>query len=187
VWLKNDSFSFGAISDDTNHMSESCWTVTKEIFAELVQRKSVTTINIISDSPVSQFRNKTTIYLMQKFTTTHDVDFRWVFLESGHGKGVADAVGAVLKRSFDEAVSSDPDNSFHNALDLMSVVKSRTAVKLFIYDKTSTEQLRKSIPALETIKGTAAFHEIIAKRNGTVFAKKLSNEAEQQVKIRVRG
>ena len=77
---------------------------------------------------------------MQKFATTHSVDFRWLFLESGHGKGVADAVGAVLKRLFDEAVSFDPDNSFDNALDLMNLVKSRTEVKLFIYDKVGTEQ-----------------------------------------------
>ncbi len=123
---------------------------------------------------------------MQKFSTTHNVDFRWLFLESGHGKGVADAVGAVLKRLFDEAVSFDPDNSFDNALDLMNLVKSRTEVQLFIYDKVGIELLRKSIPNLETIKGTAAFHALIAKKDGTVFAKKLSNEAEQQIKVRVK-
>ena len=158
----------------------------KDIFEALVEKNSVTTINIISDSPVSQFRNKSTIYLMQKFATTHSVDFRCLFLESDHGKGVADAVGAVLKRLFDEAVSFDPDNSFDNALDLMNLVKSRTEAKLFIYDKAGTEQLRRSIPALETIKGTTASHEFMAKKNGTVFAKKLSNEAEQQVEVRVK-
>ena len=150
----------------------------KDIFEALVEENSVTTINIISDSPVSQFRNKTTIYPMQKFATTHSVDFRWLFLESGHGKGVIDAARAVLKRLFDEAVSFDPDNSFDNALDLMNLVKSRTEVKLFSYDKAGTEQLRNSIPTLETIKGTTAFDEFIAK-NDTVFAKKLSDEAEQ--------
>jgi hypothetical protein len=34
---------------------------------------------------------------------------RWLFLESGHGKGIADGVGSVIKRLFDDAIRLNPD------------------------------------------------------------------------------
>ena len=183
VWLKSGSFSFGCISDDTNHMSEATWVSTNDLLQDLVHEKEVTIINIISDSPVSQFRNKTTIYLMKQFAMNKQVDLRWIFLEAGHGKGVADAVGAALKRNFDQAISYKPDDSFKNAMDLLDAVENSSNIKLFTYDKLDVEKLRKSIPKLVTVKGTAEFHEIIATKDGALYAKNVSNEKEKQLKV----
>ncbi|CAF3986560.1 unnamed protein product [Rotaria sordida] len=164
VWLKNNSFSFGCISDDTNHMAEATWTAISDLLQDLIQNHDVTTLNFISDSPVSQYRNKTTIYFMTKYAQKEEIGIKWVYLESGHGKGVADAVGAALKRQFDEAISFDPDHAFDNAQDLMNAVQNNTDIKLYIYDKKDIQKLKDTIPALSTIKGTAKFHEVLAKK-----------------------
>jgi len=166
-------------------MSEATWAAINDLLQDLIHEKKVTAINIISDSPVSQYRNKTTIYFMKKYATTEQVDIKWIFLESGHGKGVADAVGAAVKRKFDEVVSFDPDNSFANALDLLNAIKNFTDIKLFIYDKEDIENFKKTIPKLDTVKGTSLFHKIIARKDGTIYAKNLSNENEKQVKLTV--
>ncbi|CAF1398352.1 unnamed protein product [Rotaria sordida] len=121
---------------------------------------------------------------MTKYAQKEEIDIKWVYLESGHGKGVADAVGAALKRQFDEAISIDPDHAFDNAQDLMNAVQNNTDIKLYIYDKKDIQKLKDTIPALSTIKGTAKFHEVLAKKDGTLYAKNVSNEKEKQLNVK---
>ncbi|CAF0997371.1 unnamed protein product [Rotaria magnacalcarata] len=121
VWLNKNSFSFASISDDTCHMAEAAWAAIQNLLKDLINENNVNSINFISDSPISQYRNKTMIYLMKKLATDHHIDIKWIFLESGHGKGVVDAVGAAVKRKFDETVAFNPDNTFENALSLINV------------------------------------------------------------------
>ncbi|CAF1135995.1 unnamed protein product [Didymodactylos carnosus] len=139
-------------------MAEAAWTGIHSLLTDLVHEHKVTTINIISDSPMSQYRNKTIMYLMKKFASEHQVKVKWIYLESGHGKGVAGAVGAARKRMLDDAVAFDPDGSFENALDLLKATDNSTDIRLFIYNKSDIETVKKSIPKLTTVKGTASFH-----------------------------
>lgn len=68
-------------------------------------------------------------------------------MESRHGKGVADAIGAVIK--------------------------DKTNIKLFTYTKEDIDSLRKAMPVLTTAKGTANLHEATAKSDGKFFGKEL--------------
>ncbi|CAF4505944.1 unnamed protein product, partial [Rotaria magnacalcarata] len=45
---------------------------------------------------------------------------RWIFWASGHGKGIADGIGATIKRLFDNVIRLNPDQSFNGAEDLMN-------------------------------------------------------------------
>ncbi|CAF3008769.1 unnamed protein product, partial [Rotaria sp. Silwood2] len=98
---------------------------------------------------------------MKKIATGHNIDIKWIFLESGHGKGVADAIGAAIKRKFNEIIAFNPDNSFQKASDLVNSAKTSTDIKVYLYDTTNIENLKKTIPKLKTVKGTATFHEIL--------------------------
>jgi hypothetical protein len=109
---------------------------------------------------------------------------KWIYLESGHGKGVADAIGATLKRQFDDAVNFHPDDSFGNALDLLNAVENSTDIKLFIYDTADIEKQKKSIPKLTTVKGTTTFHEVTATKDGKLFAKELSCDNGKLLKVK---
>jgi hypothetical protein len=93
-------------------------------------------------------------------------------------------VGAALKRQFDETISFDPDHTFDDAQDLMNAVENNTDIKLYIYDKEDIQKLKDTIPALSTIKGTAKFHEVLAKKDGTLYAKNISNEKEKQLNVK---
>ncbi|CAF4500295.1 unnamed protein product, partial [Didymodactylos carnosus] len=88
---------------------------------------------------------------------------KWIFLESGHGKGVADGVGAAIKRLMDHAVAFRPNESFKNALDLMNVIVNDTSIKLFTYGKSDIDSLKKNVPPLIAVKGMASLHEVTAK------------------------
>ncbi|CAF1174502.1 unnamed protein product [Didymodactylos carnosus] len=107
---------------------------------------------------------------------------KWIFLEAGHGKGVADAVGAALKRKFDETIAFDSDNSNDNAMNLINAVENHTEIKLFLYDSDDIKAVKDSIPAIRTVKGTASFHEVFVTEDGALYAKNLSNEKERLLK-----
>lgn len=61
-------------------------------------------VHYLTDSPTSQYRNKTIFQI----TTYHEemlgVRATWDYLEAGHGKGPCDGLGASVKRSADNAI-----------------------------------------------------------------------------------
>ncbi|CAF1574737.1 unnamed protein product, partial [Rotaria sordida] len=87
---------------------------------------------------------------MNKFAIDYNIDIKWIFLKSGHEKGVADAIGAAIKRKFDEIVTFNPDNAFSNALDLINGTRNNTDIKLYLYNKTNILNLKKNIPKPKT-------------------------------------
>lgn len=98
---------------------------------------------------------------------------RWIYLESGHGKGIADAISAQMKRKMDECISFNPSRSYEKASDFVHEIQSSTSIKLFIYDESNVDDIKLQIPrTLKTVKGTAELHEIIAQPNGLLFGKK---------------
>ena len=58
-------------------------------------------IHYLTDSPASQYRNKTMFYLISHYPEIFHVRATWDFLEAGHGKGSRDGLGASVKRSVD--------------------------------------------------------------------------------------
>ena len=123
------------------------------------------------------------MYLMKQFAIKNQIKMKWIYLETGHGKGIADAIGATLKRKFDETVNFQPDTSFENAADLIKTVKISTNIKLIHYDKCDIEKLKKSLPKLETVKRTATFHEIITTNDGKLYSRVISNDEEKLLKV----
>ena len=66
---------------------------------------------IISDSPSSQYRNRSMVHLMAKICGTHGISaFEWIYSEAGHGKGAPDGVGASVKRLADSYVTHQRQN-----------------------------------------------------------------------------
>ena len=55
---------------------------------------------IVSDSPLSQYRNRKNVFLMKgwAWAVSAGIDATWVFTENGHGKGPMDGLGGAIKR-----------------------------------------------------------------------------------------
>ena len=180
VWKKSYCFSFGCLSDETNRMAEYTWVAIRDLLDELLdgaKYEKISELNVISDSLSNQYGNKATIYLL-KHVTIRQVTIRWLFLSSGHGKGIPDAIGSAIKRLFDDAIRLNPDESFNGAEQLMNKIKGSTNIRLYLYKKEDVDSLRQQIPSLRTVKGTSMFHELITKPNGQIFAKNKSDEQE---------
>ncbi len=184
VWSQCGSFSFCSMSDYTNHMAEAAWCSIEDLLAYMIEHKKIKRINIISDSPSSQYRNKTTIYFLNQYATQLAITIRWIFLESGHGKGIADAISARMKRKMDECISFNPNKSYNTTTDFVHDIINSTSIKLFTYDQTDVQKTKEQIPrTLKTVKGTAELHEIIAEPSGLVYGKKTSDQPQIQLRL----
>ena len=98
----------------SNVLSHNAITVTtmlrKLIPAIQEEYPSLNTVHYLTDSPTSQYRNKTIFNLL----SIHENEFggvkaRWDYLEAGHGKGQCDGLGASVTRG-PRAFYRSPDN-----------------------------------------------------------------------------
>ena len=181
VWKKSDCFSFGCLSDETNHMAAYTWVAIRDLLDELLdgtKYEKIFKLNFISDSPSNQYRNKTTIYLLKHYVTIRQVTIRWLFLGNLVVMVKVFLMLLVLQLnvySTMQLIRLNPDESFNDVEELMNKIKGSTNVRLYLYKK-DVDSLRQQIPSLRTVKGTSMFHELIAKPNGQTFAKNKSDE-----------
>ena len=63
-------------------------------------------IHFITDSPSSQYRNRTIVNLVARFPTPFNMDATWTWLESGHGKRPCSGLGGGVKRKADNLIKS---------------------------------------------------------------------------------
>jgi len=62
---------------------------------------------LLRDWPTTQYRQKGNLYLFGAKLKKRGFKLgTWSFHEAGHGKGVPDVVGAALKRTADQIVST---------------------------------------------------------------------------------
>lgn len=79
----------------------------KELKHNYDKNLTIRKLHILSDGPSTQYKNKTKFYLFSQHLV-HDLGLKcatWNFSESGHGKGAADGIGAVVKRIADAMVA----------------------------------------------------------------------------------
>lgn len=114
--LSHKSWVF--VSDELGHNSVTLFAFLKELIpnpkAMLPKLKHV---HFYTDSPTSQYRNKTLFYLLSHHKELFDVTASWNYFEAGHGKGPCDGVGGSVKRIADEAVQQQKAN-IQDASDL---------------------------------------------------------------------
>ncbi|KAK6169016.1 hypothetical protein SNE40_020147 [Patella caerulea] len=65
---------------------------------------SASNVHFWTDSPTSQYRNKTIFDLISRFKTAFGLLASWHYFEVGHGKGACVGVGGTAKRNADMAV-----------------------------------------------------------------------------------
>ena len=64
------------------------------------------TVPCITDSPSSQYRNKTVVALLANHKKMFGTAASWQWLEAGHGKGPCDGVGGSVKKMAENAVKA---------------------------------------------------------------------------------
>ena len=93
------------ISDCMVHNASTVVAFIKEVIIQKV-KEICTDFNFLhywSDSPTSQYRNKTIFSVIAHHRKLFGMSATWNYFEAGHGKGPCDGVGGTSKRMADQA------------------------------------------------------------------------------------
>lgn len=113
-----------------------------------------------SDGPTTQYRKKHNFYLLaNKVFSYGSESATWNYLEAGHGKGAADSVGAVVKRTADAFVNKGGDIT--KAADLVKALEACTSVKLMTVSEVVITNVEEEIPlSVKPIPKTVQIHQV---------------------------
>lgn len=167
IYWNNRSQSFCTIAEANSHKPAAIWAHLTPII-KLIETESpmVNVVHFFSDGPSSQYRQKNNVYLFAHFKEVYKWQYAtWSFLESGHGKNVADGIGGIFKRMLDRKVSQGTDVA--NAKDAYDILnKCLKITKVFLIPDSSIEEVGKILPQkLERLNGTLRVHQIVTQTN----------------------
>lgn len=118
-------------------------------------------IHYLTDSPTSQYRNKSIVKLVAKHRSWfHGIPCSWHYLEANHGKGPSDGVGGGVKKAADNAVKSgliiDTAEKFYNwgvnydgPMEFVSITES------------DVERYSKKFESSSPVKGISKMHTLV--------------------------
>ncbi|KAK6307715.1 hypothetical protein J4Q44_G00209860, partial [Coregonus suidteri] len=132
-------------------------------------------VHFVSDGPATQYRSKNNLYRLS--TLPFEIGFQrvtWNYLETGHGKGPADWVGAAVKRRADGIVAQGEDLPNGKTV-FEELSKDQSAIKLLYISEEEIEHMEALPPDhLETIRGTMNIHQIVTDSPGEITWRILS-------------
>ncbi|XP_068228638.1 uncharacterized protein [Palaemon carinicauda] len=174
VRTQEKSYGFASLSDCRDHTAPAVWASINDILVSLA-KEGMKVITIISDSATAQYRNKGNFYLMRRFAKQNNLEMKWIYLEGGHGKGIADAVGASVKQQMCNIIAKHPNKSFRNTLDILPFIKDLPNVKVFSHTEQLVQQYKNLLSRqhLQVIPSTYKIHEVCVKET-TFYVKESS-------------
>lgn len=129
---------------------------------EKYMKPGISCLHMQSDSPTTQYRNKTMFYLtVTEIAKLYPqlTSIVWNFTEAGHGKGAPDGVGGRTKCEVDEAVKQQNDvDTFEKVVELLQGKNSK--VLYFVVNEAQVREVEDIIPShIETFPGTMSVHQ----------------------------
>ena len=142
-WTSEGNQSVASLSDHTSDQAAAVIVSVKPVLESLVKNGKVK-INIVSDSPTSQYRNKKFFYMIQQFANEYEVTVHWIYLEAGHGKGIPDGVGAVVKHAINDIIMHNPDDPHYTVDQLIQsgLQDHLLSVKIVVYSEEDVNSLK---------------------------------------------
>ena len=122
---------------------------------------------------------------MKTFCEEFNITVRWIYVESGHGKGIPDGIGAIVKKAFENLMLSNPSVAMYSVEELLKNVlqEAVSSIGLYIYEEEDIIKFQNAIPKLKPIKGTMKLHEteyILQQQEVTLMIKDKSTDATAQ-------
>jgi hypothetical protein len=129
-------------------------------------------VTIVSDSPSSQYRNRMTLYLLDRLLRKMGIfDWQWLYTEAGHGKGAADGVGATVKRRCDALVASG--QNITSPEDVLSATQSQNElnIEIFLVSSSAIDEQRDTLSAilLSDMPGISRTHQVLRTEAGIIY------------------
>ena len=141
----------------------------------------------VSDSPLSQHRNKKIMFLMKQWAKNNKIDVYWIFTYAGHGKKPMDGVGACIKQTIKDTVAYNPNGMISNTEELMQHMPELPNICISTYGEDDVNSYGELLPHMDYLKivepgvfGISKVHEIffLKEDNGILYWKKVSSDNE---------
>jgi hypothetical protein len=173
--------SFVLVSDELSHDATAVYTILSSFYPQLKQAitSEITHVHYWTDSPTSQYRNKTIFAMLANHAEEFRVSATWNYFEAGHGKGPCDGVGGCAKRMADEAVRNEKVviDDTHGFYAWATKFESAKAVKYIFYTKDDYQAAATRIKRysdLKSVPGTMTFHAVVPLDQHKIQARKTS-------------
>lgn len=170
--------TFVTVSESLRHDASAIWAHLEPIF-QLLQETvpNLKSINIQSDGPSTQYKNKKNFLLFRHFCEQWNLQrATWNFTAAGHGKSVADAVGANVKSMCDRYVANG--NDILSGEDVVNLVNRASGkIKAYLIPDKAISEIDPLLPKkLKAVPKTLSVHQIVwsKKRKRKLFFRSLS-------------
>jgi len=197
AYFKNDNNdlshkNFVYVSDDLGHNFGMVYAIMKDIMREIKEVVgNLKMVHYWTDSPSSQYRNKSAFYVISNHQNLLGVPAIWNYFETGHGKGPCDGIGGTAKRTADMAIKQGKI-TVQDAVEFYENVRglhSSASYRFLPADKV--EQVRQEVAeinkSLITVKGTMQVHQVASSDAGKVKTCTTSCYCEECIKGNLHG
>ena len=170
--------SYVAISNVQTHNATAVYCILQKVMPLLKEEcPNLVRIHYLTDSPTSQYRNKTIFQVLCDHEEDFGIAARWNYLEVGHGKGPCDGLGASVKRSADMAVKQEKC-SIQDASDFISWAENgESKVKYIHYDEMDIEHAQEILNKKKhplAVTGTMKLHAVVPINKRTIAIREVS-------------
>lgn len=166
--------SFCTLSPSKRHDPVAIWAHLLPIMKDLRQ-KDITVVRFFSDGPTTQYRNRSNIYLFSSLLFDMGFDgATWNYFEAGHGKGAADGIGGVVKRTADDLVAKGKDIPDAHTLHRSLLDVNLTTKLHFIEENQITEMAAKTPTNIPAVRGIMKVHQVCTQGKCNIQTKVLS-------------
>ena len=170
--------SYATISGSLRHDERAVWAHLEPVVKDVLGSRNPrpTTLHVMSDGPVTQYRNKKNFYLMS--TIPFLLGFKqvtWNFSEKSHGKGAPDGVGGAVKRIADTSVNMGADIQTPDEFYRFLKRQESSKIKFFWVCEEDIRKYDESVPeVVPLVKGTLGIHQILSIEPGAILHRELS-------------
>lgn len=167
-------FSIVGVSDVSSHMASTTMAFLRAAQPIIkVTLPELKTVHYVSDSPPSQYRNKTMVSFIAQHKALHNTMATWQYLESGHGKGPCDGVGGAVKKQADTEVKKGA--LITDAATFVKAIEKITKVKFIVVSnkEVAVEQKRVNGWKQGQVKGISRMHAVVP-MDGKIWMRELS-------------
>ena len=172
--------SIVVVSDEMGHNSSTVLTILDKIMPKIKYYvPNVRKVHYFTDSPTSQYRNKTIFNVIANHEELYSCQAIWNYFEAGHGKGPCDGLGGTTKRMADDAVKSGKA-TIQDAADFFQWTQSENCtmktVQFMFVSSTDCQQKSRTINTydIKPIKGTMKIHAVVGRGNNLILTSNVS-------------
>ena len=173
--------SFAFISDESRYDARFVFVLLRSLVPQLIQLiPELEYIHYWTDSPTSQYRNKTIFKIISCHSDYFKVPASRNYIEAGHGKGPCDPIGGSAKRKADLAVKNEKA-IIQDAKDVYQWAKMTEDVSSIKFTFLSSKEyenaasfLDQACTGISTVTGTMKIHAVFPHETNSIWVREMS-------------